>query len=141
MKTTRVCMALLLVAAFGLTMEPAPASCAAATIRLPDHRVAPGDEFKIRGDAWHSGCQDGGSCSINACGESECDYGPEERPYANIEVTLPTARRTIILGEVDANDRFKFSTIVEVPSNLPPGQYRVVAEKGVTASSRLIVTE
>ena len=141
MKGMRVGIPLLLVAAFGLVAEPVPAVCAAASIRLPDHRVEPGDRFKVLGDAWFSGCQDSGSCSINACGESECDYGPEEKPYDDIKLTIQTDHRKVVVGEVDADSRFRFSAVVEAPPNLGPGRYRVIAEKGVTASSRLIVTD
>lgn len=135
----RICIPLLLLGTFALSPSPAPAACAAPTIRLVPHKAAPGDTVSVTGRYWHTGCQDHGSCS-SGCTD-ECEYGPEERPSKDIEIVLEdkATDRVYEIAEVDAGPRFRIATEIEVPRRLSPGRYQVIA--GDLAHDSLLVTE
>lgn len=139
MRQARWMLPLTLLIVFGVRASPAPASCVGPTLRAADRKVPAGDELTIKGRYWFNGCQDTGSCSATPCGESECDYGPEERPKRDIKVSMRKGDQVVFLGEVDADATFQFSEGFTVPPDTPPGTYFVRAE-GVRAEQRVKVT-
>ncbi len=112
--------------AFGiLPSDPAPASCAPPLVDVAPERARPGDEVRITGEAWFTGCQDGGSCSVGC--SSECEYGPPEKPVEDIQLFLRKGDTTHLLTEVSADSKFKFETRVTIP-NVPGGRYRLTGK-------------
>ena len=141
MRALRTFAPVLLLGAFALRPTPAPAACAAPTIRLAPHKVAPGDTVNVTGRYWHTGCQDHGGCSSTPCGETECEYGPEERPKKDIAIVIKDEDndRVYEIAEVDAGPRFRLTAEIEVPTFLSPGRYRIVADDLATAP--LVITK
>jgi hypothetical protein len=111
----------MLVGAFGMTSHDAPAACAAPEITFAKRRVDLGETLTIRGRFWLDECQDSGGCSVNACGQTKCDYGPEPQPYENVRLFL-SGPRSVHVGTVDADRRGRFKLRVTIP-DVPPGRY------------------
>lgn len=127
--------------AFGVgPISPAPASCVPPSVSVAPDRVRVGEEIHVSGQAWFSGCQDGGNCSVGCSLSGECDYGPPERPIKNIQLFLKGNGTRHLLAEVSADSKFEFKTRATVP-NLSPGRYRLTGDSASGDTyDRVVVT-
>jgi hypothetical protein len=120
----------MLVAAFGLS--PAHAACAAPSVLLDGpSKLSVGDSVTIRGEYWTNECNDNPVCG-NGC-EDRCE---PERPLRNITIWMTPApgKGSIGLGGfllaegVDAASDLTFDLDVSIPTQTPPGAYRLAAQ-------------
>ena len=124
----RILLAGLLVAGFAVSPRPAPASCAPPSVAVAERTAKAGTKVHLTGEAWVDGCADSGSCGpANACGETECNYGPPVHPIEDIEISLEHEGESIPLATADAGPRYGFRVTAIVPEDTPPGRYRLIA--------------
>lgn len=138
MRATRVKISIL-VAGLSLSLVPASvASCAPPMVSIDDFEAAPGDEIRVSGTAWSSGCEDTGGSAGGCASAAE-----SSKPLQNIELRLkgPRTDQTqkqldvgaigetevdLSLGEVDADDEGSFTASITIP-DVAAGRYFITA--------------
>ena len=126
-------LALLGMTLAAFAVAPARASCAAPEVSIRPTTATPGDRLVVRGRYWDDICDDtGGSSCLGG------NDGFDSRPTQDISIRLqPSKGEAIALAEADADDDLRFAVQVQLPEDLAPGQYRVVANG--TRSDVLII--
>ena len=86
------------------------ASCAAPMIEVEPHRAAPGEAFRVHGEAFGRGCD---------------DVGPildDPKPMHDIRLVLRQGSREWGVATVDADRRLFFDARLRVPTDAESGR-------------------
>ncbi|MDP9480781.1 MAG: hypothetical protein M3R38_34815 [Actinomycetota bacterium] len=101
---------LLALAGCALVGGHSEASCAAPMIEVEPHRAAPGEAFRVHGEAFGRGCD---------------DVGPgldPSKPLQNIRLAFRQGSREWTLATVDADRQLSFDARLRVPEEAGPGR-------------------